>query len=143
MVLTLSQIELAFLCWLTLCLLLLPWPVPRAWALGGIGLIATQTFACMSIRGEGEVIVGTPQTQDVVDSLADVVGVFVVPGLTVALIVVVMWHLARANARLRGRARRRQTIGSDMPTGCGAAAGEGSCITGSSTGESATRPRAA
>jgi hypothetical protein len=40
-------------------------------------------------------------------------------------------------------ARRGQAIGSDMPTGLGAAAGAGICITGSSTGESAISPRAA
>ena len=101
---TLSQLELAFLCWLTLCLLLLPWPVPRGWSLAGIFLVGVQTLALMSIRGEGEVIVGTPQTQNAVDTFADVVGVYVVPALTAGLLGVVAWYLARANAEVRQRA---------------------------------------
>ncbi len=36
-----------------------------------------------------------------------------------------------------------QAIGKDMPTGLGAAAGDGICMTGSSIGDSAIRPRAA
>lgn len=151
MVLTLSQLELGFLCWLSTCLLLLPWPVPRGWALPGIALVAVQTLALMSIHSQGEVLSGSQDgPHNHADTFADVLGVFVVPALGGALVVVVMWHLARANARLRRRLRaqrgwtaRSQAIGSDMPTGWGAAAGEGSCMTGSSIGDSATSPRAA
>ncbi len=48
----------------------------------------------------------------------------------------------RPAQELSERARRGQAIGSDMPAGFGAAAGAGACITGSSIGESAIRPRA-
>jgi hypothetical protein len=140
LILTLSQLELVFVSWFGLCLLLMPWPVPRFWALPGLVLIVAQTFAVRSIRGAGTVVVGPQGTPGRVDTLADWIGVFIVPAGTAALIVVVMFHLARANARVR---RGDQAIGSDMPTGCGAAAGEGSCMTGNSTGDRATRPRAA
>jgi hypothetical protein len=119
----------------------MPWPVPRAWAVPGIVLVAAQTLAVRSIRLEGDVLFGATGTPNRVDTFADAVGVFAVPAGSAGLIVVVMFHLARANARVRRNGS--QAIGSDMPIGCGAAAGEGSCMTGSSTGDSATRPRAA
>ena len=75
------------------------------------------------------------------------VGVLVVPTLTSVLLTVVFFHCARAYAQARRRLAAAmaaaQAIGSDMPTGWGAAGGTGSCITGSSIGDSATSPRAA
>ena len=77
---------------------------------------------------------------------AEAVATLAVPALTAALLTVIFFHCARAYARAKRRLEaslRAQAIGRDMPTGWGAAAGTGSCITGSSTGDSATSPRAA
>jgi hypothetical protein len=94
---------LAFVSWLSLCFLLMPWPVPRSWALPSIVLTTVQTFAVRSMREAGDVVVGSEATPNRVDTLAETVGVFLVPGITAGLIVVVMFHLARANARVRRR----------------------------------------
>jgi hypothetical protein len=95
---------LAFVSWLTLSFLLMPWPVPRGWALPAALLTAVQTFALRSMREAGDVVVGSRETADRVDTLAEAVGVLYVPVLTAGLIVVVLYHLARANARLRRQA---------------------------------------
>jgi hypothetical protein len=141
----LASLELLLLCALALSLSLLETPVPRAWARAAIALLCVQV-AAMHKMGLERLEVDAPRSQALVHSVAEAVAVLAVPALTAALLTVVFFHCARAYARARVRletALRAQAIGRDMPTGFGAAAGEGSCITGSSIGESATSPRAA
>jgi predicted secreted protein len=99
----------------------MPWPVPRAWAVPGLVLVAVQTMALRSMHDQGEVLVGPDATTPArVDTFAEAVGIFVVPAATAALFAVVLWHLARANAGVRRRAKARrgaQAMGSDIPTG--------------------------
>ncbi len=79
-------------------------------------------------------------------TVAEAVAVLAVPALTAALLTVIFFYCARAYADAKRRleaALRAQAIGRDMPTGWGAGGGTGSCMTGSSTGDSATSPRAA
>jgi len=142
---TLASIDLLLLCLVALSIALLDSPVPRHWALAAVALVAVQTAALRAMELQ-PFAPGTPESDAIVHTVAEAVGVLAVPSLTAALLTVIFFHCARAYAHARRRleeALKAQAIGSDMPTGCGAAAGEGSCITGSSTGESATRPRAA
>jgi hypothetical protein len=141
----LASIDLLLLCAIALSIALLDTPVPRAWALAAVVLLAVQTFALRAIDLQ-PFEPGAERSHAIVHSVPEAIAVLAVPLLTAALLTVVFFHCARAYARARRRleeAMRTQAIGNDMPTGCGAAAGEGSCITGSSMGDSATRPRAA
>ncbi len=104
----LAHIELVLLCMLTLSVALIPGlPVPRRWATAGLALIAIQTAAVRTMRIEPfEPALGT-RRWEVLDSTAEVVALIVVPALTAALLTVVFWYLARANARTRARLRAR------------------------------------
>lgn len=102
MALQLGQIELAVLFLLMLCLALLETPVPRWWAFPAAVLVAVQTVALRAMRLEREeFVVGAAQDPGGVDSAPEIVAVLVVPAIVAALFVVVFWHLARANARIR------------------------------------------
>ena len=141
----LASIDLLLLCVVALSVALIETPVPRAWALAAVALLGVQTFALHQIELQ-PFEPGVPRSQAIVHSLAEVVGVLAVPALTAALLTVIFFYCARAYAHAKRRleaALRAQAIGSDMPTGWGAAGGTGSCMTGSSTGDSATSPRAA
>ena len=142
---TLASIDLLVLILIALSVALIETPVPRAWALAAVALLVVQSFAIHEIDLQ-PYEPGAPRSNAVVHTLAEAVGVLVVPALTAALLSVIFFYCARAYARAKRRleaAMRAQAIGKDMPTGWGAAGGTGSCMTGSSTGESATRPRAA
>jgi hypothetical protein len=142
----LASIDLVVLILVALSVALLDTPVPRAWALAATALLTVQTFALHQIELQ-PFEPGIPQSASIVHTTAEAVAVLAVPALTSALLTVVFYHCARGYARARRRLaeamRAAQAIGSDMPTGWGATGGAGSCITGSSIGESATRPRAA
>ena len=119
--------------------------MPRAWALAAVALLAVQVGAIHEMELQ-PFAPGDQPSHAIVHSVAEAVALLAVPTLTAALLTVIFFHCARAYARARLRleaALRAQAIGNDMPTGCGAAAGAGSCITGSSIGDSATSPRAA
>jgi hypothetical protein len=142
---TLASIDLLLLCVITLCIALLESPVPRAWAIAAVALITVQVAAmrAMDVQAFEPSVKRSPA---VVHTGAEAVAAIAVPALTAALLTVIFYYCARAYARARRRleaALRAQAIGKDIPTGSGAAAGDGSCITGSSIGDSATRPRAA
>jgi hypothetical protein len=143
---TLASIDLLVLIVLALTVALLDTPVPRAWALVATALLSIQAFALHQMDLQ-PFATGIRQSGALVHTTAEAVGVLVVPALTSALLTIVFFHCARAYARARRRLAAAmaaaQAIGSDMPTGWGAAGGTGSCITGSSIGDSATRPRAA
>ena len=146
MVSTLASIDLLLLIVVALSVVLLSTPVPRGWALVAVALLSVQTFALHQIDLQ-PFEPGVRRSHALVHTTAEAVGVLVVPALTSALLTIVFFHCARANAQARRRLAaamaRAQAIGSDMPTGWGAAEGTGSCITGSSIGDSATSPRAA
>ena len=139
---TLASIDLLLL----IVVALLSTPVPRVWALVAVALLSVQTFALHQIDLQ-PFAPGIHRSNALVHTTAEAVGVLVVPALTSALLTIVFFHCARAYAQARRRLAaamaRAQAIGSDMPTGWGAAEGTGSCITGSSIGDSATSPRAA
>jgi hypothetical protein len=142
---TLASIDLLLLCVIALSVALLESPVPRAWAFAAVALIAVEVAAmrAMDVQAFEPSVVQAPA---VVHTTAEAVAAIAVPALTAALLTVVFFYCARAYAQARRRleaALRAQAIGNDMPTGWGDAAGDGSCITGSSIGDSATRPRAA
>ena len=142
---TLASIDLLVLILIALSVALIETPVPRAWSLAAVALLVVQSFAIHQIDLQ-PYEPGAPRSSAVVHTVAEAVGVLVVPALTAALLSVIFFYCARAYARAKRRleaAMRAQAIGKDMPTGWGAAGGTGSCMTGSSTGESATRPRAA
>ena len=142
---TLASIDLLVLILIALSVALIETPVPRGWSLAAVALLVVQSFAIHEIDLQ-PYEPGAPRSNAVVHTLAEAVGVLVVPALTAALLSVIFFYCARAYARAKRRleaAMRAQAIGKDMPTGWGAAGGTGSCMTGSSTGESATRPRAA
>jgi len=102
----LAHLELAFLCVLTLCLALLPGlPVPRGWALAAAALVSAQTAALRAMRIE-PFEAARSGAGETLDTSAEVVALIVVPALTAALMCVVFWYLARANARTRHRLRR-------------------------------------
>ena len=128
---SLASIDLLLLCAITLSVSLLETPVPRVWALPAVALLSLQTWARYKMEPP------EPPHDAVVETGWEAVA---------ALLTVIFVHGARASARAKRRleaALQAQAIGSDMPTGWGGAAGTGSCMTGSSTGESATSPRAA
>ena len=115
----LASIDLLLLCALALSLALLETPVPRAWALAAVALLATQTAALHAMDMQ-PVEPGAPPSGAIVHSLAEAVGTLAVPALTAALLTVIFFHCARAYARARRRleeALRAQAIGKDMPTG--------------------------
>jgi hypothetical protein len=141
----LASIDLLLLCAVALSLSLLDTPVPRAWALAAVALLALQVGAIHEMEMQ-PFTPGDPPSHALVHSVAEAIALLAVPALTAALLTVIFYYCARAYARARLRleaALRAQAIGNDMPTGCGAAAGAGSCITGNSIGDSATSPRAA
>jgi hypothetical protein len=142
----LASIDLLLLIVVALSVALLSTPVPRAWALVAVALLSVQTFALHQIDLQ-PFEPGIHRTNALVHTTAEAVGVLVVPALTSALLTIVFFHCARAYAQARRRLAAAlaaaQAIGSDMPTGWGAADGTGSCMTGSSIGDSATSPRAA
>ena len=143
---TLASIDLIVLILISLSVALIETPVPRAWALAAVALLVVQTFAVHQMELQ-PFQPGTPRSDAIVDTVAEAVAVLAVPALTAALLTVIFFYCARAYARAKRRreaALRAQAIGSDIPTGWGGAAGgSGSCMTGNSTGESATSPRAA
>ena len=143
---TLASIDLLLLIVVALSVALLRTPVPRGWALIALALLSVQTYALhqMDLQPFQPAI---RQSHALVHTTAEAVGVLVVPALTSVLLTIVFFHCARAYAQARRRLAAAlaaaQAIGSDMPTGWGAADGTGSCMTGSSIGDSATSPRAA
>jgi hypothetical protein len=143
---TLASIDLVLLIIVAMTVGITVTPVPRAWALAATALLAVQTLALHQIDLQ-PFQPGIPRSGAIVHTTAEAVGVLAVPALTSVLLTIVFYHCARAYARARRRLaeamRAAQAIGSDMPTGCGATGGAGSCITGSSIGDSATSPRAA
>ena len=146
----LASIDLLLLILIGLSVALLDTPVPRAWAWAAGALLAVQAYAVHQMELQPFEPGGAGHSGRIVHTTAEAVATLAVPSLTAALLTVVFFHLARAYARARRRleaalraARAAQAIGSDMPTGWGAAGGTGSCMTGSSTGDSATSPRAA
>jgi hypothetical protein len=97
----LAHLELAFLCVLALCIALIPaLPVPRVWALPGALLVGVETAAVRDMRLE-PFEPAVHHGFEPLDTVAEVVALVVVPVLTAGLLVVVCWHLARANARVR------------------------------------------
>ncbi len=142
---TLASIDLLLLILVALSIALLDTPVPRGWSFAAVGLLVVQAFAVHEMELQ-PFEPGAPRSDAIVHTTAEAVAVLAVPALTAALLTVIFFHCARAYARAKRRleaALEAQAIGKDMPTGWGAAGGAGSCMTGSSTGESATRPRAA
>ena len=143
---TLASIDLLLLIAVALCVALLNTPVPRPWSLVAVALLSVQTFALHQIDLQ-PFAPGIHHSHAIVHSTAEAIGVLVVPALTSVLLTIVFFHCARAYAQARRRLAAAmaaaQAMGSDMPTGWGAADGTGSCITGSSIGDSATSPRAA
>jgi hypothetical protein len=142
---TLASIDLLVLILIALSVALIETPVPRAWALAAVALLVVQSFAVHQMELQ-PYQPGVPRSNALVHSLAEAVGVLAVPALTAALLTVIFFYCARAYAHAKRRleaAMRAQAIGKDMPTGWGATGGMGSCMTGSSTGDSATSPRAA
>jgi hypothetical protein len=137
--LALASIDLVLLAILAMTVTLVRTPVPRAWALAATALLSVQGVAVLQM----ELARAVPRSHAIVHSAAEAVAVLVVPALTSALLTIVFLHCARSFARTRAARRAAQAIGSDMPTGWGGADGTGSCITGSSIGDSATSPRAA
>ncbi len=105
----LAHVELTFLCLLTLMLAFGPvlMPVPRALALVSGGLLAVQTVAIRAMRIEPYEAAST-KTWEILDSTAEIVALIVVPLGGAALLTVVFWHLARANARVRRRLQAAQ-----------------------------------
>ncbi len=105
----LAHVELTFLCLLTLMLAFGPvlLPVPRGLALVSGGLLAVQTVAIRAMRIEPYEAAST-KTWEILDSTAEIVALIVVPLGGAALLTVVFWHLARANARVRRRLRAAQ-----------------------------------
>jgi hypothetical protein len=115
----LASIDLLLLCVITLSLALLETPVPRAWALAAVGLLAIQTFAMRAMDLQ-PVEPAAHRSGAIVHSLAEAVAVLAVPLFTAALLTVIFFHCARAYARAKHRleaALRAQAIGKDMPTG--------------------------
>ena len=145
----LASIDLLLLILIGLSVALLDTPVPRAWAWAAGVLLSVQAYALHQMELQ-PLQPGAGRSGAIVHTTAEAVATLAVPALTAALLTVVFFYLARGYARARRRleaalraARAAQAIGKDMPTGWGAAGGDGSCMTGSSTGDSATRPRAA
>ena len=115
----LASIDLLLLCAMALSLALLETPVPRAWALAAVALLAIQTGAMHAMEMQ-PFEPGAPRSDAVVHSLAEGVAVLAVPLLTAALLTVIFFHCARAYARAKHRleaALRAQAMGNDMPTG--------------------------
>ena len=114
----LAHLELAFLCVLTLCLALIPGlPVPRPWALAAGALVWAQTAAVRAMRVEPFEAAQSGGASETLDTTAEVVALLVVPALTAALLTVVFWHLARANARTRHRLRTARAGAAATPWG--------------------------
>jgi hypothetical protein len=115
----LASIDLLLLCVITLSIALLDTPVPRAWALAAVALLAVQTFATRAMNLQ-PLEPGEERSSALVHSLAEGIAVLAVPLLTAALLTVIFFHCARAYARAKHRleaALRAQAIGKDMPTG--------------------------
>ena len=116
---TLASIDLLLLCVAALAISLLQSPVPRAWALAAVALLAVQTAAVHQIDTQ-PYEPAAPRSHALVHSVAEAVAVLAVPALTAALLTVVFFYCARAYARARRRleeALRAQAIGRDIPTG--------------------------
>ena len=142
---TLASIDLLVLILIALSVALIETPVPRVWALAAVALLTIQSIAVHQMELQ-PFEPGAPRSHAIVHSFAEAVAVLAVPTLTAALLTVIFYYCARAYALAKRRleaALRAQAIGKDMPTGWGAAGGVASCMTGSSTGDSATSPRAA
>jgi hypothetical protein len=94
----LAQIELLVVFVLMLCLAMLDTVVPRAWALAAAALVTVEAAAlhAMQVRP-----VSVTDDSHGLHGFADAIAVVVVPALTAALLVVVFWYFARANAQLR------------------------------------------
>ena len=115
----LASIDLLLLCAIALSLGLLETPVPRAWAVVAVALLAVQTGAMHAMDLE-PFEPGPPPSDAIVHSVAEAIAVLGVPSLTAALLTVIFFHLARGYAAARRRldeALRAQAIGKDMPTG--------------------------
>ena len=116
---TLASIDLLLLCVLTMSVALLASPVPRAWAIAAVALLAVQVAAMRAMDVE-PFEPSVRQSTAVVHTTAEAVAVLAVPALTAALLTVVFFHCARAYARARRRleaALAAQAMGKDMPTG--------------------------
>jgi hypothetical protein len=102
----LAYLELVLLLIITLVLALLPTPVPRGWALLSGALVIAETVALRGMRlAPCTKECGIDEPERVVDSLAEAVGVLVVPALTAVLLVVMFFYLARSYAAARHRLR--------------------------------------
>ena len=115
----LASIDLLLLCAVALSLALLETPVPRAWALAAVALLAVQVGAIHEMELQ-PFTPGDRPSHAIVHSVAEAVALLAVPTLTAALLTVIFFHCARAYARARRRleeALRAQAIGSDIPTG--------------------------
>ena len=116
---TLASIDLLLLIVVALSVALLSTPVPRRWALAAVALLSVQTFALHQIDLQ-PFAPGIHQSNALVHTTAEALGVLVVPALTSALLTIVFFHCARAYARAKHRfeaSLRAQAIGNDMPTG--------------------------
>jgi hypothetical protein len=109
----LASIDLVILCVLTLSILLLETPVPRAWALPTVGLLTLQTWALYMLPPPEE---AAPH-RSMVESPWEAVAALAVPALTAALLTVVFYYCARAYAAAKRRFEASQAIGRDIPTG--------------------------
>jgi hypothetical protein len=115
----LASIDLLLLCAIALSISLLDTPVPRAWALAAVALLAVQTFALRAMDMQ-PFEPGAERSHAIVHSVAEAIGVLAVPSLTAALLTVIFFHCARAYAQAKRRleeALRAQAMGKDMPTG--------------------------
>ena len=103
----LAYTELTLLVFLTLTLALQPLlPVPRVWAVVAGALLVVQTAAVRGMAIEPYVPSEGVKRWESLDSLAEVVGILVVPACTTMVLIVAFYHLARANARARKRLAR-------------------------------------
>ena len=115
----LASIDLVLLTLLVLSLAVLETPVPRCWAFAAAALLTVQTYAVHAMDEQG-VSPGAQQSDAIVHSVPEALGLLAVPALTSALLTVVFYYCARAYARAKRRLElslRAQAIGSDMPTG--------------------------
>ena len=97
---TLASIDLLVLILIALSVALIETPVPRAWSLAAVALLVVQSFAIHQIDLQ-PYEPGAPRSNAVVHTLAEAVGVLVVPALTAALLSVIFFYCARAYARAK------------------------------------------
>jgi len=106
----LGQLELVFLCVLLLCLAMLDTPIPRVLALPAAALVVVQTAALHALEVRPVSFADDPHPGGL-SGVAGALAAVVVPALGVALLVVALGYLARANAELRHRQRHADGLG--------------------------------